>query len=520
MIMQKQQYTMSKVLIVGEHPLVDDVRRQYETAGWTVWYLTDACAEDVAIGEYDELFLTAEHVAEPYKAGQQKALAADYEVMAMLGRLADGVDPKKRNGRKVRCHLLVNTVEVLRQLQTTDWNDGIRERVDVYPFSMDEVWSRQVRLDHEPITVQSDKHAHLVIFGMSQMGEMVAINAAQMAHFPNYVRDHTLRTRITFVDVHAIDLSKSIINRYRHLFDNSFYRVVKPDDPDAVKLFHKPMYDGHREDFVDVEWEFVQATVTDTSLREKLTRWVHDDRQQLTIVLAHNDTNRNVSETMLLPAVVGKIGVPAYVRTANPISLGHSSHIMPIGMVDQGYDVALPLVRMAMTVNHVYDRCYADNYEAWNGQLRYAVEIDKQARDASWERLNNLKRMSSLYNAMNIPTKLRSIGLNEGEWDKFYDIPQQDIELLAQVEHNRWCVEELIMGWRPCSDEERQAVEADIDKKEELKQKRIHFDLCAYGELKLDKTGKPVTIYDLCLCSCLPLITKAFTDEKGGENHE
>ena len=78
---------MSKVLIVGTHPVVDDVRRQYETAGWTVWCLADAIADDVAMGEFDELFLTTEYVAEPNKAEHQKALAADYAVMALLGGL-------------------------------------------------------------------------------------------------------------------------------------------------------------------------------------------------------------------------------------------------------------------------------------------------------------------------------------------------------------------------------------------------------------------------------------------------
>lgn len=506
----------SKVLIVGKHPVVDDVRRQYEARGWTVSCMADACADDVEMGGFDELFLTADYCAESSDTGRQKALAADHAVMAQLARLADGVNLENREGKKVRCHLLVNTVETLRLLQTTDWHDGIRERMDVYPFSMDEVWSRHIRLDHEPITAQSVKHVHLVIFGLSEMGEMVAINAAHVAHYPNYIHDHTNRTRITIVDTDAISKSETIIKRYQHLFDNSYYRIVKPDEHDAVKLFHKPMYDGKREDFVDVEWEFVESSVTDIPLRDKLVKWSNDERQQLTVVFAHDDINRNVSESLHLPDVIAKQNVPVYTYVHHPISFTHSPHIRPFGMVDQGYDVTLPLVRMAMNVNHVYDRCYADNYEAWSGQLRYAVEIDKQARDASWGRLKNVKRMSSIYNALNIPTKLRSIGLSEDEWDKFYDIPQQDIELLAQVEHNRWNVEELIMGWRPCTDEERQAVDADINKKEELKQQRIHYDLCAYSELKLDKTGKPVTIYDLCLCSCLPLITKAFIDEEGG----
>lgn len=507
----------SKVLIIGNHPVLDDVKRQYEKAGWDVWHLADAYADDIEMGGFEELFLAADYCADPSGTGHQNALAADYAIMALLGRLADGVNLEKRSGKKLLCHLLVNTVETLRLLQTTDWTDGVGERVDVYPFSMDEVWSRQIRLDHEPITVQSDKHVHLVIFGMSEMGEMVAMNAAQMAHFPNYVRNHSLRTRITFVDERAISNSKVMIKRYQHLFDNSYYRVVNPDEPDAVKMFHKPMYEGQREDFVDVEWEFVQAAADNITLRNKLTDWAKDKHQQLTIVLAHDDANRNISETMLLPVEISQDEVPVYVRCPHPETFDHSPHVRSFGMVDRGYDVTLPLVRMAKNVNHVYDRCYADNYEAWSGQLRYAVEIDKQARDESWSRLKNVKRMSSIYNAMNIPVKLRSIGLNEDEWNRFYDIPQQDIELLAQVEHNRWSVEELILGWRPCTDEERQAVEADIDKKEELKQQRIHYDLCAYSELKLDKTGKPVTIYDLCLCSCLPLITKAFTDEEGGK---
>ena len=497
-----------KVLIIGKHPVVDDVKRQYETRGWTV-SLADHTAEDIDMGGVDELFLTPE-----YCADRQQALAADHAVMALLGKLADKVDLEKCKDKKVRCHLLVNTVETLRLLQTTDWCDGIRERVDVYPSSMDEVWSRKIRLDHEPITAQSDKHVHLVIFGMSEMAEMVAINAAHTAHYPNYVHDHTLRTRITLVDAQASSKCEDFIKRYVHLFDNSYYRVIIPDTHDVVKLYHKPMYDGRREEFVDVEWEFVEADVSDIPLREKLAQWATDERQQLTIVFAHDDVNRNVSECLHLPDAIAKQQTAVYTYVHHPITFSHSPHIKPFGMIGEGYDVTLPLVRMAMNVNHVYDRCYADNYEKWSGKLRYAVDIDEQARDASWARLKNVKRMSSIYNAMNIPTKLRSIGLADDEWDKFHNIPQEVIKLLAHVEHNRWSVEELIMGWRPCTEEEQRAVEANIDKKEELKKQRVHYDLCSYNELKLDKTGKPVTIYDLCLCSCLPLIAKAFADEQ------
>ena len=145
--------------------------------------------------------------------------------------------------------------------------------------------------------------------------------------------------------------------------------------------------------------------------------------------------------------------------------------------------------------------------------LRYAVEIDFDEREKSWRRLSSVKRMSSIYNAMTIATKMRSVGLEEDEWGKFYDISQEDIELLAQVEHNRWCVEELILGYRPCDDEEQEMVELDIKQKRVLKGNMIHYDLRAYDDLRPDETGKSSKVYDLCLCSCLPLIAKAFADE-------
>ena len=173
---------------------------------------------------------------------------------------------------------------------------------------------------------------------------------------------------------------------------------------------------------------------------------------------------------------------------------------------------------MAKNVNCIYAQCYHDNFENWQGQVLSSVEINIEERDRLWDKLSNVKRLSSIYNAMTIPSKMRSIGLCEDDWDKFYDISQQDIEILAQVEHNRWCVEELILDFRPCTDEEQVKIAADVKtQKDAYKARKIHYDLRAYDDLRPDGTGKPVQVYDLCLSSALPLIAKKFVDEKGGE---
>lgn len=473
---------------MGNHPMAENLLRQYEERHCVVDYHQKVVTVDYCINDYGELCLLANDVEDDKKVVILSQLATEYDVNA-------------HGGKKLVCHLLMQKIESLRMLQACDFCDAVRQKIDVYPFTMEEEWSRGIVLDYEPITVQSEKHVHLVIFGMSEIAETVAIQAAHVAHFPNYVRNRSLRTRITMISENAEMLCEDFIKRYQHLFNNSYYRIIKPSDEKAVKQFHKPMYDGKREDFVDVEWEFVDAESWNADVREKLKLWALDDEQLLTVVIADRDVDRNVTLSLILPSELYQRAIPVY----------------KYGSIAK-YDISLPFVRMAKNVNYIYDRCYNENIVDWKGLLRFAIEIDMDESERSWAKLSNAKRMSSIYNAMTIPTKMRSIGLQEDDWDKFYDITQQDIELMAQVEHNRWCVEELILGFRPCTDEEQGKIASDVKtQKEVYKARKIHYDLRAYHELRPDGTGKPVQVYDLCLSACLPLIAKAFADEEGGE---
>ena len=478
-----------KVIIIGKHPIAGNLVRQYEGRGYVVIRQQELSAVDIDLHEVDELCLLA---------GNDE----DDKAVAMLGGLAAKYDLNAHHGRRLLCHLLVQKNETLRMLQTCDLCNAVKQKMDVYPFTMDKVWSQNVVLDYEPITIQSEKHVHLVIFGMGGMAEMVAIQAAHVAHYPNYVRNHSLRTRITMIDVDAEKKSEEFIRHYQHLFDNSYYRIVKPSEEKSVVRFHKPMYEGKRVDFVDVEWEFVEANVTNIDVREKLQQWTKDEKQLLTVVMADQDRDKNAAHALFLPNELYEHHIPIYI----------------CGKQNVQYDVTLPLVRMAQNVNYIYNQCYNDNFKNWQGQIQTSVEINRTERDKLWAGLSSVKRWSSIYNAMTIPSKMRSIGLGEDDWEKFYDISQQDVEILAQVEHNRWNVEELILGYRPCTDEEQDKIAADVEtQKDAFKARKIHYDLRAYHDLRPDKTGKSAQVYDLCLSSALPLIAKTFVDEKGGE---
>lgn len=490
----------NKAIIFGSHPLVENLLLQYRQRDFDVTQQPLSAVGHAEVADVKEIVVFSE--------------GDDHAAVAQLLSLVHEMDNCGRRGEKLLCHLLLQSAPTLQMMQTCDFCDVIRRSIDIHPFTMDEEWIRTIVLDYEPITIQSEKHVHLVIFGMNEIAEMVAIHAALKAHFPNYVKNHLLRTRITMVDVRAESLCQPFIKRYRNLFDNSYYRIIKPSEEKAVVRFHKPMYEDCREDFVDVEWEFVEAESWNAELREKLQRWAQDEGQLLTIVMADKDQNKNLNEALHLPQELFTRHTHIYIYCHNEISQLACPNIHCFGMEDRGYDLTLPLVRMAKNVKYIYDCCYHENFKEQNEQLFYPVDIDPEQRERLWAEESSVKRMSSICNAMTIPVKMRSVGLKEDEWEKFYDIPQHDIEMLAQVEHNRWCVEELILGYRPCTDEEQEKIADDIGtQKQAFKKRKIHYDLRAYDDLRPDETGKPVQIYDLCLCACLPLIAKNFVDE-------
>ena len=495
-----------RILIVGNHPLAADLERQYRERGDHPVQTSATRLLEENLGEVKELCLLSDTDKAPGEA--------DNEVMGLTERLAERYDPQQHGGRRLLCHLLLRSNVLLHMMQTEGLQQQTESRLEVYPFTIEEQWSRKLALsiDREPITRQSEKTAHLLIFGMTQMAEQVAVSTAYVAHFPNYTRNHSLRTRITLVDPQADSKAQRWIQRYKPLFDNSYHRMVCLGHSPAVTERHVPQHQG--EDFVDVEWEFVKADVYDPLLRDKAAQWAGSDRQLLTVVFADNNESKSLDDALHLPGELGQAKVPVYVYMKDDTAFrqlsrsAQSTCIRPFGMMSSGYDISLPLIQMAKAVNYIYSQCRTEQQADGQWLMQYAAEIDHQEKERMWSRLPANKRMSSLCNAMTIGVKMRSIGLKEDDWQRFYDISEEEIEMLSEVEHNRWSVEELLLGWRPCSEQEQQQVEADISQKEVLKKRKIHYDLRAYNDLRPDDSGKPVQIYDRCLSACIPLIAK------------
>lgn len=497
----------NKILIIGDHPIKDSIKNQFST-------------KECEITETKMLTESELHT-----------LWHDIIVLSAADNDADAIKTVEKLAESFACatqirptvHLLLQSQETLQLLNSREYNDEWHRHFELNAFTIEDLWAKRIlcqnRIDHhfpgldyKPITFESNQVVHFVIIGLSDLTTALAEHAALVAHYPNYTRNHSLRTRITIIDSGICDWSKKFVSMHKPLMENSYYRYIEVTK--QLCDLHKPMYEGLREDFVDVEWEFVNGSIHDLVVQDKLHGWADDENRLLSVALCHNDDSINLTEATLAANLLCIQEIPVYVKQSTNVMRNIISqsprmkNIIMVGMWDCGYDVNLPLLMMAKRVNSVYEYCYKNNIVSQtDGCITAPSYIDDKEADACWLNVGKaIKRYSNICNAMTLATKMRSLGHSSGETDIFYAITKQETDIIAEVEHNRWNVEELLLGFRPCTDEEQADIEADISKKVEYRNRMVHYDIRAYNDLRTDDTGKNVNTYDICLSASIPLI--------------
>ena len=496
------------VIIFGEHPIKGDIISQFEDAGASVsvsesFILPSDAPDEMAI------------LTSPEKD--------DTEAECFLASIAAAF--KGKTQKRPLVHLLLQHQATLRRLKVSDFEPVVNEVFEVFPFTMEEAWAENVivrlpgidghnppALDREPVTADSKQFVHLVIAGFDSYAESIAVKAAQVAHFPNYdgKSKYPLRTRITIIAPGIATSKDAFISRYHNLFDSSYYRTINLEEKKSV--LHHPEYEGRREDFVDIEWEFVDGNLSNPVIVGKLSMWAKDADRQLTVVVSSPDDNVNIDSAMALPETVLDGDIPVWVRTHKDTlskTLGQSPKfrgIIPFGMDNCGYNANLPVMRMAKLLHYFYSCSY--------GSKGVPTSFPQEEVDAEWRKAGALKmRLSNVCNVLTMATKMHSLGHDANDAHTFYALTEEEIQSLSRTEHNRWCVERLLSGTRVCTDEERAAIKDDIRLKKQYKAKDIHYDLCAYDELGVDEKGIDVRTYDYALTACIPLIVESYLKE-------
>lgn len=429
----------------------------------------------------------------------------DVQNIKCLRLIADQRGDQKE---KLPCRVMFEYQTTFSVFQFSEISNSIRNSVVFKPFNFYEMWAQKVLVGWDQksryiplegwdgIHADSNEYVHLIIVGMSRMGTALAKEAAHLAHYPNNV-SAGVRTKITFIDKNASEGGRFFRGRFRELFSLSRWSEGVLKDGAISYDRHLPENSEHLGgDFLDVEWEFIEGSVEENHIQEYLESAVKAT-SKATVAYCLTDSNkclaaalysdRAVFENALQVLVYNRYGdalVEELRHGDSNLNNPYSNKLRVFGMADEGYseELIIKLERMAARNGIEYDVIRQGLLE--KELLRdEGSGLDKSAVAKWW---------SNIYNAQMLWTKLRCVSA----------IDPASMDIIAKVEHNRWNMEQLLMGFRPLTEVEQQSVIADFTQKNVFKGNMAHFDICSNARLKeID----PVTIqYDEGFSSLLP----------------
>ena len=424
--------------------------------------------------------------------------------------------------------------------------------IDFLPYNFYTGWAKQVFVKrfyrdfdnpgqeyHYPLVYENgikpgdDKYVHLVFVGTTNFAVAFAMEAANVLHFPNA---NKRKTRITFIDVKVDKEKDEFITRNRHFFEVQpyyFYDLTNEEDEKIEKQGLRDEYviftDKDR-GFLDVEFEFIKGNVFSKKVQDEISKWAsehNDEKQCLSIFLALADQRENFVMGMNMPDEVYDNEVPVFIRqnrSDNFVTnlrnedtkkegekLAYSvvkngeleskerdaryAHIYPFGMNETAFSADDHSLKRAKLINYLYETA---NYETYKFQSILVLDAIPETKiweeaNAMWQKLSVALKWSNLYNSYTMRTKQRTLramrGLGIDDESRDYDtLSDYEVEQLAIVEHNRWNVEKLLMGYRkPKKDEDKYVYPEFAGKLKKNKELFVHHDIRPFNQLNTIK---------------------------------
>ena len=433
-----------------------------------------------------------------------------------LSHINDKIDRRKRV-----CKVLFEYQTTYSIFQFSDVATEVKQAMHFIPFNRYESWARRVIVDnhalalidendkqcehakehenkvtyrpldgYEGIRFDDEQRVHFIVIGMSKMGVAMGVQALFQAHYPNYVKNSSLRSRITFIDANAEQEMQFFKGRYASLFELARHRYIDANtckenqlnsrygwvDPTRQKDYPWMHLSKGGKNFLDVEIEFVKGELESDGVREYLRLVTADDKSMVTIAICLPETHQAVAAALYMPAEVypkvKEIWVyqreaADIIRNLNPENDNkelneHYKKLKPFGMLYGEYIDSRTYYLKALLVNGIYD---LDKKSVLDPLDMDDKTTYKKLRKR-WNSLSVALKWSNKYFADTIYQKIRSAmptplaedaaigGYNnpafftEG-WYEDVKHALKEAKGLAECEHNRWDVQQLLLGFTP-----------------------------------------------------------------------
>ncbi|NOZ19998.1 MAG: hypothetical protein GXP25_02805 [Planctomycetes bacterium] len=299
------------------------------------------------------------------------------------------------------------------------------EREDPFEARLFNIYESNARLllEKHPlgrglVGAEDPRTVHLVLVGFGQMGESVALQAARVGHYAN-----GKKLRLTIIDREAEKRRGIFYGRYPQ-----FGQIC-----DAT---------------------FMSADGEDSDVLNSIGQWASDPEMVTTTVICLDDDSRGLSCALALLQKRKKGGIaPLLVRMSGNAGLGallRDEVCSPelVGNIDT-FSLACTL---GMLLNESIDiRARAIHRQYVEQRRREGHNAESDPAMADWYCLDESYKNSNRQQADHIPVKLRAIGCyslrTKEHLAAVIEFTDEEVELLARMEHSRFVAERLLGGW-------------------------------------------------------------------------
>lgn len=446
------------------------------------------------------------------------------------------LETQKRNITPNKITCVFKDLDTYAAFKTTEIFGKVKDLgIEFVPYNFFTGWAKQVfvklfhlDMDNPGVKIQypavygkgiapnDPKYVHLVFVGTTNFAVAFAMEAAHVLHFPNFNQNNKLKTKITFIDINANKEKEEFVTRNRHFFE------------------------AQNEEFIDVEFEFIEGNIFSAPIQDDIRKWAEDDGQYLSIFLAMKDQRSNFVMGMNMPDEVYDNSIPVFIRQDRSDNFvtnlrmadnreydyyrikdgklnsskrkARYANIYPFGMNETAYCADNKSVKRAKLINYLYETA---DYRTFRFQSILSLDTIPEEKiweeaNKMWQKLTVALKWSNLYNSYTIRTKLaslramRGLELDDTSCDTTL-LSDYEVEQMAKVEHNRWNVEKLLMGYRRAHEDEDKYHAPNEDAKSKLGKNKnlyIHSDIRPF-----DKLG-PIKELDMEFARYIPWIIR------------
>jgi predicted dinucleotide-binding enzyme len=288
---------------------------------------------------------------------------------------------------------------------------------------------RQHPLDFQPIRETDETTVHLVVVGFGSMGECLALHAARIGHFANSVTTGR-RMRITVIGRSAALRAAQLRQRCAKI-DHVCELAAQDADPTAAACL--TTLDELSRQCKDRHELLTYAVCLETGPAA-------DDRENLRIGMELGRIARDRAvQTLIYQSTRGGFAALFPPGSGGP---GKNDRVHAFGMVEDIYSWDVLLHESEDQVARALHKDY----------VKHRVEAgDPATMHPGWDDLQEHFQESNRHAADHIPIKLRALGYHDAplqpQRTRIQQFTDEQVLLLARMEHQRWCAERWFDGW-------------------------------------------------------------------------